>query len=227
LLSGTVQIATLTAAMPASASISSACLRIPGFRHSQAAPATSEKVVSITIERTTDNIGPAIADAGFTEQPVHPGISNASRAAIRSRKQKATRVMSIFGRIKDAIFGKPHATAAPPPTIDTTQAPGAAPPIPQVGGSSDRGGDGAPPVIDVENHLDSMPGADNLNWRTSIVDLMKLVGIDSDYESRTALAQEMGRSDYSGSAEDNVWLHKQVMAGLASHGGKVPTEFLD
>ena len=56
---------------------------------------------------------------------------------------------------------------------------------------------------------------------------MKLLGIDSDYESRMALAQEMGRADYAGSAEDNVWLHRQVMAGLASHGGKVPAEFTD
>jgi len=141
--------------------------------------------------------------------------------------------MSIFGKIRDAIFGKAHATAAPAPTIDSTQAPGAPTPNPAtVPGSSGaesfgRGGGGAAPIIDVENHLDAMPGADHLNWRTSIVDLMKLLGIDSDYESRMALAQEMGRTDYTGSAEDNVWLHRQVMAGLASHGGKVPAEFID
>jgi hypothetical protein len=135
--------------------------------------------------------------------------------------------MSIFGRIKDAIFGKAHATAAPAPAIDSTQSPGTPAPTPAADTSYGRSGGGTPPVIDVENHLDSMPGADHLNWRTSIVDLMKLVGIESDYESRKALAQEMGRSEYSGSAEDNVWLHKQVMAGLASHGGKVPAEFTD
>ena len=84
-----------------------------------------------------------------------------------------------------------------------------------------------PHAIDIENHLDSIPGADHLNWRTSIVDLMKLVGIDSYYESRKLLAQELGRSDYTGSAEDNVWLHKQVMTGLASHGGKVPADLKD
>ncbi|GGD97828.1 hypothetical protein GCM10011515_16970 [Tsuneonella deserti] len=140
--------------------------------------------------------------------------------------------MSIFGKIRDAIFGKAHATPAPAPAIDTTQAPGthAADPAHAPGapvGGYGRGGGGSAPVIDIENHLDSMPGADHLNWRTSIVDLMKLLGIDSDYESRKALAQEMGRADYSGSAEDNVWLHRQVMAGLSSHGGKVPAEFLD
>ena len=141
--------------------------------------------------------------------------------------------MSIFGKIKDAIFGKAHATPAPAPTVDVTQSPGTAAPHPSTapgtsgGESFGRGSGGGAPIIDVENHLDSMPGADHLNWRTSIVDLMKLVGIDSDYESRKALAQEMGRADYSGSAEDNVWLHRQVMAGLASHGGKVPAEFID
>jgi hypothetical protein len=140
--------------------------------------------------------------------------------------------MSIFGSIRDAIFGKAHATPAPAPTVDTTQSPGTAAPNPATapgtaGESFGRGGGGSAPLIDIENHLDSMPGADHLNWRTSIVDLMKLLGIDSDYEARKALAQEMGRTDYSGSAEDNVWLHRQVMAGLAAHGGKVPAEFTD
>ena len=82
-------------------------------------------------------------------------------------------------------------------------------------------------LVDVENHLDSMPGADHLNWRTSIVDLMKLLGIDSDYESRKALAEELGDGDYSGSAEDNVWLHRQVMKGLHDNGGRVPSQFMD
>lgn len=134
--------------------------------------------------------------------------------------------MSIFGKIKDAIFGKAHAATAPAPTIDSTQSPGAPAPT-TTDANYGRSGGGSAPVIDVENHLDSMPGADHLNWRTSIVDLMKLVGIDSDFESRKLLAQELGRTDYSGSAEDNVWLHKQVMNGLASHGGKVPAEFAD
>jgi hypothetical protein len=135
--------------------------------------------------------------------------------------------MSIFGKIKDAIFGKAHAQPAPSPTVDTTQAPGK--PAPTPGGGSARGGGGGPdtPLVDVENHMDSMPGADRLNWRTSIVDLMKLLGIDSDYDSRKALAQELGRTDYSGTAEDNVWLHRQVMGELGRNGGKVPDEFMD
>lgn len=140
--------------------------------------------------------------------------------------------MSIFGKIRDAIFGTAHAKPAPSPTVDTTQAPGQAPgkPTPtRDGGGSARGGGGgpAPALIDVENHMDSLPGADRLNWRTSIVDLMKLLGIDSDYDARKALAQELGRADYSGTAEDNVWLHRQVMGELARNGGRVPAEFVD
>lgn len=130
--------------------------------------------------------------------------------------------MSIFSKIRDAVFGrKPAADPTPPPALDTTQAPGAPPPPPSAKPTPRSS------VVDVENSLDSMPGAEHLNWRTSLVDLMKLVGIDSDYESRKALAHELGRADYSGSAEDNVWLHRKVMQGLASNGGKVPAEYLD
>lgn len=128
--------------------------------------------------------------------------------------------MSIFGKIKDAIFGGgAKAAPTPPPAVDTTKAPGQAAPEPSPTKSAG--------VIDVENHLDSMPGADRLNWRTSIVDLMKLIGVPSDYESREALAHELGRPGYSGSAEDNVWLHKKTMQELARNGGRVPAEFLD
>lgn len=129
--------------------------------------------------------------------------------------------MSIFGKIRDAIFGKAQAKPAPAPTVDSTQAPGSPPRSPAAVQPE------VAPLVDVENHMDSMPGADRLNWRTSIVDLMKLLGIDADYESRQALAQELGRTDYSGTAEDNVWLHRQVMGELSRNGGKVPSEFLD
>lgn len=127
--------------------------------------------------------------------------------------------MSIFGKIKDAIFGKkaqaqemPTPSPTPTPTGNAyADAPIVAPTRPQ-----------QTTLINVENSLDTMPGADNLNWRTSIVDLMKLIGVDSDYESRKALATEMGREGYSGSAEENIWLHKRVMQELANNGGEVP-----
>ena len=126
--------------------------------------------------------------------------------------------MSIFSKIKDAIFGhKPKAT----PTTNPTGTVGTKPAAPATSTGTSA------PLIDVEQHLDSMPGADRLNWRTSIVDLMKLIGVDSDYEARKALAQEMGRTDYEGSAEDNVWLHRRVMQDLGRSGGKVPAQYLD
>ncbi|MGY8973982.1 MAG: DUF3597 domain-containing protein [Sphingomonadales bacterium] len=127
--------------------------------------------------------------------------------------------MSIFGKIKDAVFGKKsEAQDTPKPAPKPTGNAWADAPVVE---------QKARPVVDIENNLDNMPGADTLNWRTSIVDLMKLIGVDSDYESRKALAIEMGREDYAGSAEDNIWLHRRVMNELAANGGKVPPEFLD
>ncbi|RJY08553.1 DUF3597 domain-containing protein [Aurantiacibacter aquimixticola] len=81
--------------------------------------------------------------------------------------------------------------------------------------------------VDVEQRLDNMPGSDKLNWRTSIVDLMKLVGLDPSYQNRKELAHELGDKDYSGTAEENIWLHKQVMNKLAEHGGRVPPSLRD
>ena len=127
--------------------------------------------------------------------------------------------MGIFSSIKDAIFGK-ESEVKPAPAVRhpaPTTAPAAKP-------ATQRE---AAPMIDVENHLDTMPGADRLNWRTSIVDLMKLIGVDPSYDNRKALAQELGREDYSGDADDNVWLHKRTMRELSASGGKVPPEYLD
>ena len=127
--------------------------------------------------------------------------------------------MGIFSSIRNAIFGRKdeHAAAAQPATAGAA-APAAPRPAPQ------------PEVlepVDVEQRLDAMPGAGELNWRSSIVDLLKLVGVDSDYQSRKELANELGNAGYSGSAEDNILLHRQTMQALAKHGGKVPAEFLD
>lgn len=128
--------------------------------------------------------------------------------------------MSVFGKIKNAIFGEEG--SAPEP-LGPTPAPAGAPTgnpyadAPIVAPTR-------PPqttLFNVENSLDSMPGADRLNWRTSIADLMKLIGVDSDYESRKALAAEFGKPDYSGAGEDNIWLHKRVMQELANNGGEV------
>jgi 3-oxoacyl-ACP reductase-like protein len=127
--------------------------------------------------------------------------------------------MGIFSSIKNAIFGKAEAATpaeAPKPAVAppaATAAPAAAP--------------AAMDEIDVEARLSAMAGADNLNWRSSIVDLLKLLGIDASYDNRKALATELGDTNYSGSAEDNIALHKAVMKELAANGGKVPADLLD
>ncbi|GAC1423195.1 MAG: DUF3597 domain-containing protein [Burkholderiaceae bacterium] len=82
--------------------------------------------------------------------------------------------------------------------------------------------------VDVEQILDGMPSAQQYKWRTSIVDLMKLLGLDSSLQARTALSHELG---YAGSTSDsasmNIWLHRQVMNKLAENGGKVPPDLKD
>ena len=84
--------------------------------------------------------------------------------------------------------------------------------------------------LDVIAHLEEIDANDgrNLNWRTSIVDLMKMVGMDASLQERKDLAMELGYTgELEGSAEMNIWLHKAVMRELAANGGKVPAELLD
>ena len=142
--------------------------------------------------------------------------------------------MGIFSSIKDAILGndtKPDPRPRPAPTTgvgtETGTATRPAPTPAPVRADAPVAQSQAIDTVDIVNHLDSMPGADRLNWRTSIVDLLKLINVDSDYASRKALASELGREDYEGSAEDNRWLHKRTMRELAAHGGQVPPEYLD
>ncbi len=128
--------------------------------------------------------------------------------------------MSIFGMIKDAIWGKAAAKAAPAPApaASPASAPAAeAPPAPAA----------AAPQVDVTALLDDIQSHNDqkLNWRTSIVDLMKLIGLDSSLANRQQLADELGYTgDKNGSAEMNMWLHKQVMIKLAENGGTIPEE---
>jgi hypothetical protein len=132
--------------------------------------------------------------------------------------------MSIFGKIMSAIFGS-KADAA----LGTTQAP-ATTESPAAGGSSSGGGaPAAAPAqsVDVAPILDKAVAAkgEKLEWRTSIVDLMKALDIDSSFSARKELAKELGYTgDSNDSASMNIWLHKQVMAKLAANGGKLPPE---
>ncbi len=120
--------------------------------------------------------------------------------------------MGIFSSIKSAIFGSDEEEAAP---AVTRAAPAAAPKRDAISG------------VDVEKRISNIPGSDKLNWRDSIVDLMKLLNIDASYANRKELAQEMGNTDYSGSAEDNIALHRAVMNKIAAAGGIVPADLKD
>jgi len=127
--------------------------------------------------------------------------------------------MSIFGKIMGAIFGT-KADAAP-------AGGGAAADAGSSGGSA--GGSAAPAAatVDVAPILDKAVAAkgEKLAWRTSIVDLMKALDIDSSFAARKELAKELGYTgDSNDSASMNIWLHKQVMTKLAANGGKLPPD---
>ncbi|WP_293698975.1 MULTISPECIES: DUF3597 domain-containing protein [unclassified Sphingopyxis] len=133
--------------------------------------------------------------------------------------------MGIFSSIKDAIFGKkavaaePAAPAAPNPVGSALDA----------ATSAMAAAAAAPPAeIDVDAILTAEAAGKDLNWRTSIVDLMKLLDIDSSLANRKELATELGYTgELDGSAEMNIWLHKAVMRELAANGGKVPADLTD
>jgi hypothetical protein len=130
--------------------------------------------------------------------------------------------MSIFGKIVSAIFG----TSASATTTGATPAGGAA------AGKGPATASSAPTAapgqtVDVAAIVDKAAAAsgEKLEWRTSIVDLMKALKIDSSLSARKELAKELGYTgDTNDSATMNVWLHKQVMAKLAANGGKLPPE---
>ena len=126
--------------------------------------------------------------------------------------------MSIFGKIMSAIFGT-KADAAP-------VGGGAAAGTGSSAGSASASA--APPqTVDVAPILDKAVAAkkEKLEWRTSIVDLMKALDIDSSLGARKELAKELGYTgDMNDSASMNIWLHKQVMTKLAENGGKVPAD---
>jgi hypothetical protein len=148
--------------------------------------------------------------------------------------------MSIFGKIMSAIFGS-HATAAPTGTAapggsaNNSLAPASSETAP-AGSASDGGavGNGSPAAsaapaqsVDVAAILDKAVAVkkERLEWRTSIVDLMKALDIDSSFSARKDLAKELGFSGDTGdSASMNIWLHKQMMAKLAANGGKLPSD---
>ena len=131
--------------------------------------------------------------------------------------------MSVFGKIMGAIFG--HSAAAAPTSGGAAPAGGAS-----SGGVSTASTAAPVQTVDVAPILDKAVAAkhEKLEWRTSIVDLMKALDIDSSLSARKELAKELGYTgDTNDSASMNIWLHKQVMNKLAANGGKVPADLKD
>src|SRR5262245_9758977 len=132
-----------------------------------------------------------------------------------------------------AVTGPASAAPAPPPSTA-----GAQPAAPSTAGVQRAVSPAAPPpaapaapakVVDVAVVLDGLAtkNPEDLDWKKSIVDLMKLVGMDSSFKARKQLAQELNYTgDPNDSASMNVWLHKQVLIKIAENGGKVPQELL-
>lgn len=128
--------------------------------------------------------------------------------------------MSIFSRLKEKLFGTkvPEAPATPVAAPAAAAPVAAATPAPVI------------PLLDVEAVLTFMASQNKqkLNWQTSIVDLMKLLGMESSLSERRELADELGfTGDKQDTATMNMWLHKEVMKQFAANGGKVPASMTD
>jgi hypothetical protein len=139
--------------------------------------------------------------------------------------------MGILSNIFRKIFPSSHPAAAQakpqatPGSMQSQPAPSATQAAPQAAPRA------APmEMVDVEEILNKMAqsAGEPLNWRTSIVDLLKLLNLDSSLQSRKELAQELDyKGDTGDSASMNIWLHRQVMNRLAANGGKVPADLRD
>lgn len=132
--------------------------------------------------------------------------------------------MGIFSSIKSAIWGddeddkqdeKKAAAPAAKPKAEAADEPEAKPKRAAIS------------EVDVIARVSSIPGADDLNWKVSIADLMRVLQLDPSYENRKELAGEVGIANYSGTAEQNIALHKAVMKKLAEAGGIVPADLKD
>jgi 3-oxoacyl-ACP reductase-like protein len=147
--------------------------------------------------------------------------------------------MGMFTNLMSKIFG--HATAAPSsaaipaspavasPTAAVAAATPTTPKAPAASATSSSPAAAPVQAVDVTAILDNLAAKnpEKLDWRKSIVDLMKLVGIDSSLAARKQLAAELHYSgDEKDSATMNIWLHKEVIKKIAENGGKVPQELL-
>jgi 3-oxoacyl-ACP reductase-like protein len=138
--------------------------------------------------------------------------------------------MGLLSNLMSKIFSHSGPTTAV--TSGASAAPAAAPTIATAQPAAAPAAAPAPApakAVDVTAILDGLAAknSENLDWRKSIVDLMKLVGMDSSFKARKQLAQELNYTgDPNDSASMNIWLHKQVLIKIVENGGKVPQELL-
>ncbi len=140
--------------------------------------------------------------------------------------------MSIFSAIKNAIFGKAQAAPVSVSEPAPASSPEAVNEKPEATTTAEPASDQHAPIaeVNVESILDAAVKikGENLNWRVSIVDLMKLCDLDSSLSARKELADELEYTgDMGDSASMNIWLHRQVMNKLAANGGYVPADLKD
>jgi len=145
--------------------------------------------------------------------------------------------MGLFNTLMSKIFSHGASAApatsgapAPAPAPAPTSSPSAAVPVPSTSAPAATPAPPPAPAVDVAAILDSLAAknSEKLDWKHSIVDLMKLVGMDSSLSARKELAHDLHYSgDMNDSAAMNMWLHKEVMKQLAANGGKVPQNLLD
>ena len=132
--------------------------------------------------------------------------------------------MGLFSNLLSKVFGQQTAaTSTPPPAAAGGKIAAGAPAVASSGSTTPAA------TVDVTAVLDDLAGknSEKLDWRKSIVDLMKLVDMDSSLASRKELAKDLNYSgDTSDSAKMNIWLHKEVIRKISENGGKVPQELL-
>ncbi len=134
--------------------------------------------------------------------------------------------MGLFGKILEKLgFSRPAEAETAPPAVPASQVEPAAPPAPVEPVPT------AITVVDVVTQLEKLAASNSqkLNWKVSIVDLLKLLGLESSLADRKELAVELGcpPEKMGDSAQMNMWLHKTVLQKLAENGGNIPKELLD
>lgn len=135
--------------------------------------------------------------------------------------------MGLFNNLMSKIFG--HASATPAVASTTSASAGTSAAAPGTAPAAAPAATAAPPQVDVAAVLDGLAAKnpEKLDWKHSIVDLMKLVGMDSSLSARKELAKDLHYTgDTNDSATMNMWLHKEVLRKLSENGGKVPQELL-